>query len=354
MINLYLENDIISNLIEDIYRLKMFNEKKHKNSIATNIDVLYLLYFSMYKFKIVVDDDYYLNYYCENIDKIFRKVNDLDDIDLGVNKIIALIFQSKFNLKNISDVDNKKKILENVYNKYIVDGYLFHGTNSLYVDNILNNGLYIDNYPNYYSNFNYIEQLFEYRNMRLIDKDFTKKHIHFTDDFIEAIKYSNLAPKFYSDLKKGKSYNKFIKGLKNKMYDNNFTDSEIKYIIEVCDGQEDVINKNKDIAIVLVKRSKFVRNYNENIFKIYDNCDKYSIEESMSMIFNSIYDDVIYNKDIKKEDVNIIKINKYDSEVEEKVKYNLELVNEYGSTSYILIVGILLVSMGVLIMILIA
>ena len=96
------------------------------------------MYSALLKYQIIIEDIYYFDEYLEQLEKLFKKLDNFNDICLGINRLIGSICASKLGIKNVEE--NKEEVLRYIYDKYIVDGYFVHGYSSCYEDSIKDNG----------------------------------------------------------------------------------------------------------------------------------------------------------------------------------------------------------------------
>ena len=62
---------------------------------ASNEMALYIFYDALIKYKIIIDDQFLIDEYLEQIDKLYRKLSDFDNIRLGINKLLCKILLTK-------------------------------------------------------------------------------------------------------------------------------------------------------------------------------------------------------------------------------------------------------------------
>lgn len=378
MLDEYLKNSNVLKFIKEIRTSERYFNKSVGNSTnsficMSNDAALYIFYEAIYKYKIIIDDKDRFNEYLDQVEKLYKKLNDFDNIRYGINKLICKTLIEKFNIKNIEDKDDKDIIIHYVYNKYIKEGYFIHGFHSSYLENIKNNGFDPENYENYYDRFSKINEIFEkYNAMNIINKNFNSKEVYFTDDFLMSCYYSSYAPLFYykfllDEENFGKrirkdncmicDYSTLIRHLKRFMNNNLFNDKDKNYVLDLVKDQWDLLHRDKQtISLLLVKRDK-VFSKDAKIEEFLK--DKESIYDIVDRILNPKYNNLEHSKFIDKDDFIILKLDSYyDLDAEKKKEEKKELKeekklndfnNKYGSVSILLILGSLFISLGVLI-----
>ena len=140
MLDSYLSrNDVISFVKEirtsDRYFRKLSTLVVH-DLYTSYEEALYIFYDALLKYKIVIDDIYLFPEYLEQVEKLYRKLDNYNDIRFGINKLICRMLSIKLEIKNINDKDNRDLIIKYIYDKYIINGYFIHGFSSTYVDEI--------------------------------------------------------------------------------------------------------------------------------------------------------------------------------------------------------------------------
>ena len=88
MIKKYLKREDVSNLIKEIKRNPRYYEKeKLEDNISIGNELsLYILYDALLKFKIVIDDDSLFGDFIVQLDKLYKKIDNYDQIVIGINK----------------------------------------------------------------------------------------------------------------------------------------------------------------------------------------------------------------------------------------------------------------------------
>lgn len=386
-----LHRDDVIKLLKEVCNNKMFYEKNILDSLDYEIFVdieqpLFIVVDALIKYQIIIDDEFLLDDYLEQLRKIMRKITNFHDIRCGINRIMGKFVARKMNLKDYESDDNQREILKYIYDKYIVNGYMFHSISNVYKDNILTNGLIPNQYVNITEKFVKVNNILEkYRIENLMETDFNKDYISITDSFIMAYCYAVNSPMYFYKLlcanqymvKKKfdrtayfkNDYNKCFKNLDQLLKKYDFNSSEMKYIKETCNEEWKLLDKNRNIpTVVVIKRSAVGRDSLKDIDDIISNCGKIDIGESVSKIIDSRYDNDKLDSAISVDDLKICELFKYRDLVEvmeeEEVTdttfikkmsknylnvydSNQQFASEYGKVSILVLLGALLITLGV-------
>ena len=319
-----------SNVLKFIKEIKT-NEKyfNKKSSLSTNSFIyvsndvaLYIFYDALYKYKVIINNEELFDEYLEQLEKLYRKLDSFENIKYGINKLICKMIIIKYNIK---DVDfEKERIIKEVYEKYIQDGYFIHGFHSSYIEDIKRDGFTPEVYENYYDRFSKINSIFEkYDTVSIISKDFEEKKVYFTDDLIMGCFYSNYAPLFYykflfneeafgNRIRKDDclicDYSTLIRHLKRFMNNNSFSDEDKNYILDVVLDEWNLLHRSSNkISLLLVKRSVI---YSKDA-KLDDYLrDKKDVYEIVDRMLSSKYNNLEHDKYIDKDNFEIIELEK--------------------------------------------
>ena len=203
MLDEYFVKTSVLRMIKEIKNNERYFNKKNNffpDSFFSigNEAALYIFYDALYKYKIIIDDEFLFDDYLDQIEKLYRKLDNFDDIKYGINKLICSSLITKLDVRDPDGKDGKEKVIKHVYDKYIRNGYFIHGFNYTYINDIKNNGFTPEVYENYYDRFSEVNKIFEkYNCSNIINKDFDMKDVYFTDDLVMGCFYSSYAPLFY-------------------------------------------------------------------------------------------------------------------------------------------------------------
>ena len=355
--------------------LKGFADRK---ITISNELALYIFYESLYKYSLLFDEVYLFDEFMEQLDRLYKKIDNYEDIIVGINKLLCKLITFKLDIKDTKKSESKQIIVEYIYNKYIVNGYYVHGFNTSYTESIKENGFDPENYENYYDKFTKLNEIFaKYNVNNIIEKDFTKKDVTFTDDFLMGCYYSIYGPSFFSSFLANEEYfgkrsrqdgyliddyDVTIRYLKRFMSNNLFNENDKKYILDLVKDEWDLLHReDKKVSLLLVKRNEFkdknidINDYLNSDEDIYDIADR---------LLSSKKSRIMCTEVIPKENVYIVTLDAYYSEknkksVEDEHQEELELakleqdnkefMDTYGSVSVLLIAGALLITLGVII-----
>lgn len=374
-----LKRDDVSTFIYEVENNARYYDKKSENSVSyqlyvDNEQALFIVYSALLKYQIIIEDIYYFDEYLEQLEKLFKKLDNFNDICLGINRLIGSICASKLGIKNVEE--NKEEVLRYIYDKYIVDGYFVHGYSSCYEDNIKDNGFKPEEYKNNYNEFMNVNRIFaKYNVLNILDKDFSKKEVKFTDSFIMGCYYSINSPGYlyrllcnrdYSYLKLKKdaylknNYEDCIRNLKKLFNCLDMSESDRKYVLDVVKKEWDILHKDeRKISLLLVKRSVFNVPISIKIDTLV-NDKNISFGEACDRILTSRSTNVTCNKEISKDDIVFVSLDsikeviKEEEKREEEIRYKQEMImtefqNVYGRVSALLLIGSILITLGVII-----
>ena len=369
----FLKTNVLK-FIKEIKTNERYYSKKSSLSInsficISNDAALYIFYEALYKYKVIINDDKLFDEYIEQVEKLYRKLDSFENIKYGINKLICKMLIIKFNIKDVEL--ERERIIKEIYDKYIRNGYYIHGFHSSYIDDINKDGFNPEIYENYYDRFSKINDIFEKYDLgSIITKNFNEKKVYFTDDFVMGCFYSNYAPLFYykfllneeafgNRIRKDNclicDYSTLIRHLKRFMNNNSFSEDDKKYILDVVLDEWNLLHRSDNkISLLLVKRDiVFSKNVNLDDYLR----DKKDIYEVVDRMLSSKYNNLEYDKYISKDNFEIIELDSYydvDEDIdkkEEKVinKINSDNTSNSGNVSIFIILGSLFISLGVII-----
>ena len=383
MIDNYLKRNDVNGLIQEIKKNPKYFDKEnidediYYGKIGNELS-LYILYDALLKFKIVIDNNDMLDEYIVQLDKLYKKIDSYNQIMVGVNKLICHMTIKLLNIRGIDNKDNKRTLIEYIYNKYITNGYYIHGFSTVYENIIKENGFASEVYTNYYQQFNDLKNIFnKYGLNEMIEKDFSINKTYFTDDIVMGCYYSAMSPGYFTNILFNRlfnnknrdsylslDYDKSISHLKKFMINKSFSKDDMEYVIYVIKNEWDLLCRvNKKISLLLVKRSLIDDQKSSIDEYLNDESDIYEIVDGILSSKNGSidFDGIIGNDDIMVVsldnfyNVSVDNINKLSiddtqlSSVEKREKMNKEFMDAYGNVYIFLIFGSLLISLGVII-----
>ena len=382
MLDDYIKRDDIKKFIKELinnhrYYEKSFNSESVYSRYILNEMALYTFYDALIKYKIVLDDIYLFDEFLEQLEKIYNKLNNYDDIEIGINKLIGKMVAIKLGFKDVNDSINKKQLISYIFNKYILEGYYIHGFSTIYYDDIKVKGLIPNDYKNYYNSLKEGNKIFNKYGYNLIDKDFDNDKIYYTDDVIMACFYSICSPGYFHDLlfnhelfgdkvrRNGYLANDFDRStryIKIFMNDKRFSDLDKKCVLSIIKNEWDLIHKkNRKVDLLFVKRKRLFNNNKIDISNfLYDERDTYEIVDRLLSPKNG---NVISSEKLNREDIKLVQLNDY-YEIDENtreitlaldaelLKLEEEQEDEFdntGAASLFIVLGALFITLGVII-----
>ena len=383
MFDEYLKRNDVQKFIEQIKTNERYNEKgfgrfeNYSFYISKEIS-LYIFYDALYLYKIILDDVYLFDEYLIQLEKIYKKLNQYDDIIEGIHKLIGKMVSIQLEIKDVTLRENREKIITHIFNQYIVNGYFIHGFNTSYEEEIRKKPFSPEKYENDYYEFQKINDIFnKYRVSSIITKDFSKEEISFTDDFIMGCYYSHYAPFYYSSFlnndeifgKRNRKdgyliddYYLSISNLKKYMSSNLFSLEDQKYVLDIVKRKWDSLHKKeKKISLLMVKRRTIVHNslllqdYLQDDSDIYDVVDrllrsKFSHIENKDTISNVDFSIITLEPYYEKKEPEQEFITPEEEYYQYKEKeVTTEFLNVYGKVSIFILLGSIFISLGVLI-----
>lgn len=382
MLDDYIKRDDIKKFIKELinnhrYYEKSFNSESVYSRYILNEMALYTFYDALIKYKIVLDDIYLFDEFLEQLEKIYNKLNNYDDIEIGINKLIGKMVAIKLGFKDVNDSINKKQLISYIFNKYILEGYYIHGFSTIYYDDIKVKGLIPNDYKNYYNSLKEVNKIFNKYGYNLIDKDFDSDKIYYTDDVIMACFYSICSPGYFHDLlfnhelfgdkvrRNGYLANDFDRStryIKIFMNDKRFSDLDKKCVLSIIKNEWDLIHKkNRKVDLLFVKRKRLFNNNKIDISNfLYDERDTYEIVDRLLSPKNG---NVISSEKLNREDIKLVQLNDY-YEIDENtreitlaldaelLKLEEEQEDEFdntGAASLFIVLGALFITLGVII-----
>lgn len=368
--------------VEEVISSDSYNNKKNSfydtyETFYGGTSSLFIFFDALYKYQIIIEDEFYLDDYIMQVRKLIRKLDNVSDINDGINKVIGKTCALKLGLINREDRLSKEYIIKYVYDKYIVNGYVFHGFPSVYKEQIIKNGMVPEQYHNTYDKFMEIDKILSKGRDSIINKNFRDNGVCFTDNFVFACFYAYAAPMYfyrllgdskisyknYSDLAYFKNdYFGCFNNLNALMKSLKIGDGYKKSIIKTCyDEWRSLKTDVSTVSIMAVKRSVFGINYLDKFEDIINKSSSCDLGSSLGKIFNDINNDIVIRSKINSNDIRIISIDNYKTimdikkkQVEEignrQTNYNSDkIVNAYGSASILMLLGSVLITLGVVI-----
>lgn len=371
MYSFVFEQKEVRELLDKVAKNPSYNDKKKKDSINYEKfsgleQTFFLLFDALFKYQLIIGEEEYLPDYVHHLDLLWHKIDNFHDISDGVSKILVKFCAKKLGYKNKVE-ENRREILEYIYQKYIVEGYFYHGVSDCYVPVIQQQGFQPQKYENLYPKFAKIQE--EYSSF-LRDMDFRHEYVSFTDDFVMACYYATYSPIYFSHFlclptsKKAelnsyakRDYMGCFRGLKRMLKAKEVNEETSQKIEDICNEEWKLLRQNESKpTIMLVKRSYFDKNKIQGILEILTD-KKTDIGILAGQIMDYKYDNLSWKEYIPASEIDFITIPYSDFVVEheeEKVEVILPTVHpntssEDGKVSFLVLLGSVFILLGVVI-----
>lgn len=388
MLDEYLKRDDVLLFIREIQTNQKLYQKEnfsfHHGFYVSHELVLYLFYDALLKYKIILNDVYLFDEYLEQVMKIFKKLNNIEDIIVGIHKLICRMLCIKFNIRDRQNKESRRKVITHVYRTYIENGYFLHGFHSTYLNDIQNVGFIPEFYRNYYSRFVELDSILQkYNTVNRITKDFSSNLVYFTDDAVLACYYSLYAPMFFSQFlmhddyfnKRTKkdayltdNYDACVSNLKRFMNACMFSDADYKFTMKLFEDEWKLLHQGKrKICLLLVERKRI---YNNSRIRLEDYLeDDSDLFDIVDRLLSPKHNSISYDEAIGCDYFEVLQLEDYYPMRESKVQKNIESIslqlikndilrkkqqflNVHGCVSLLLLLGSFSISLGVLMSIL--
>lgn len=365
------EQKEVRELLDKVAKNPRYNDKKKKDSINYEKfsgleQPFFLLFDALFKYQLIIGKEEYLTDYLHHLDLLWYKIDNFHDISDGVSKILVKFCAKKLGYKNKIE-ENRREILEYIYQKYIVEGYLYHGVSDCYISTIQQQGFQPQKYENIYFRFAQLQE--EYSSF-LTDMDFRHDYVSFTDDFVMACYYATYSPIYFSRFlcpptSKKAELNSYAKRdymgcfheLKRMLKAKEISEEISQKIENLCNDEWKLLRQNESKpTVMLVKRSYFGKNKIQGILEILTD-KKTDIGILAGQIMDYKYDNLSWKDDIPASEIDFITIPYSDFVVEhegEKTEVILPTVHseigpEDGKVSFLVLLGSVFILLGVVV-----
>lgn len=366
--NILKRNDVVELLKEIVNNPKYYN-KQHKYDANYNYvlheEVLILFYDALYKYKVIIEDEIYLEDFVKRFEDLLKKLDNIDDIERGISNLIGKLAAKRLGFNDISDDKYKNTILSYVYDKYVVNGYYIRGVSKKDYQNIKAKGLVKNIYKDEEKK---LKELSDKYGLKIFDN--YKEDITFSTNFKFGCLYSINSPIYLSNLVSGeerldesayylKDYDKCLDNINKKLGSLLTNDSDKQEIVSIFNKLWKYYNStDNNIYLILVKRDKLdstIETFNfdeefdvyDGLYKIFSTYHSYNAQEGISNKLLTFVELPSCNQ--------FIKGNEKEKEKKKKEK-KIEVVHDgfsiedrFGKASIFLIIGTILVIIGVLI-----
>lgn len=377
---IFQNEDVMKTLKEVSNRLR-YQEKNIPISISDEkMDVRYysLLMFidSLFKYYIIVGEETYLSMYLEQVDKLLKKVENHNDIKVGINKLLITFSKMKLKLSNTTSYENKKILLDYFYDKYIVNGYLFHSFPSKFFSEVQNNGLFVNNYTYGIERLQEIEDIFhKYGQENVFQKELNSiPYLAVTDSPFLGAYYAYYSPQYLNDfttyfLEDSKNYDtsaffrKDLASCKNNvktfMEKQHISKKDKQKVLSFLEEEWKLLGiEEKRPILSIIPRRILNKNYLQEYQDLEEELDKNELFLVITKLLDTRLNHVKVEDNISSNVLSIISLPTLESlEIirKEKQERNAnnprsEFINQYGNTTIIALLGVLFITLGLTIM----
>lgn len=377
MIDNLLENEFVKRFILDIktsekYFLKKFDDiHRYPFEISKEI-VLFTFYEALFKYKIIISDEEYLNDYLNDLDRLFKKIVNFQDINDGINKLICKFVASKLRIADMTTPEAREKIVTYIFNNYCVNGYLYHGFSTVYEDDLKEVGFIPGVYNNLYSKMSEVNKIYKKYNDEAFCKDFGNYQVFFTDNFVDACYYSLYSPKYFykylmDTLEKSKiekrtyldnNFDKCFIDVK-KYLEKEFEENDRNRVKEIIKEEWNLLNSVDRKASLMVVKRNLIDEVDVSLLDKLLASDE-NLYELVDRLLCSKCKTIGFTNTLRKDNYDIFSIDYKDKVMEEKkIEVKEEIVEEHdeqnviedvsGSVTVLMLLGSLFVSLGVIV-----
>ena len=381
-------------LMNETTKNKVSNASINGESYSYNRYSLLITMDIVIKYKIIINDDIYNNYFLNKLDTITSNYNNHEDLILKGNSLLIDLVSKRLNITT-TKTEDKKEILKYIYDKYIVNGYCFHSFPSIFKEKTEEVGLTQDIDIKELNDLKKIDYIFSNHNYKnIISRDLKEKSraIYITDSPAMAYYYAFRSPeymaeitslsKYYNYLKDYnkdafylKDYHKCKSNLASLCSHVNMTTKEETTILKTFDKRWQTLNLSESLpCIAFIKRSDLAKNYLSNIDDIINSVDTIDLNILVSKITDSKYPIIKRYSNINSLDLTVITMPSYreirnnkfiikdkpktvvepitrEAYQEEKVKkegfnFNYKNAFSYGNANVVALTGLLLITLG--------
>ena len=373
----------VRKFFKDIVTGLIYKEKEIPNTISDEkVDISYYAilmgYEAIIKYIIIVEDMNQFGEYLKQVQLLIRKVSNHNEIKLGINKLIINYCQVKLQVPNMEEYENKEIILKYIYNKYIIDGYFFYSFPSIFLEDVLNQGLLVSNYNYEIDSLKEIDKIFKkYKVDNFFSKDLESDSLYITvtDSIFMGCYYAYHSPGFLKEictdlLEKDnnykidaffrKDYKQCVKNLNSYMKKLDMSNKDINKVNDFFAKEWDLFKIDKSIPVLcFIKRSYLGNNHLKEINSIIEDMKEESLITSVSKVLETRYSQEIVMSDISRSSLEILYLPTledlgFEIATEEEKDNALEVnsdnnfIDDYGNITILALVGILLITIGLI------
>lgn len=402
MLDTIFKKDNVKKFFNDLVNGIVYRKKDIPYTISDEkMDVTYYSILmgldAIIKYEIIVEKEEFFDDYLQETQLLLRKVDNHNELKNGVNRLIINYCQKLLSLKNITSYESKEIILKHIYNKYIVNGYFYHSFPSTFLDEVKNTGLAVSNYNYEINSLKDVNKIFEKYDLKNIfskDLDAEFPFLTLTDSPFMASYYAYHCPYFLNELATDllpkdnnyqldafflKDYKKCRKNLSFYLRKSDILLNDNLKILEFFDKEWNIFKvESLKPVICFIKRSVIGNNSLNDFNKIMDNLDENDLIVSVNKVLETRFNNEAVKKDISRLSFEIVslptleelgfKLSNEDiieefspNEIIENVLDDKsmpsdklpkeEFVNNYGNITIVALIGVLLITIGVTVMI---
>ena len=392
--------DILELLAETIsqfkFQNKAYQQSPYGEKFAPNQYSLLLVMDALIKYHIIIDDPDLVDEYLMQVRRIVKKMTSHHDIVFGINSTLAKIVAVKLDIVDTHLLENKKRVLDFIFHKYIEQGYYFYGTTKEAFLEIEKRGIKPDEYYGGISRWKELKIIFSKYNMsKIITNDIEEilPFITLTDSPMMAYFYALQSPFYLAELTSlneymktddqydsgayyKKDYSACLNNITRLCNKKNFSEEDINRIKEIFEIEWNLNHKNKDKPrILFIKRKSIKKDTLKDFEQIKSVSENIDIAHSVGKVIESrtndfkVYESISPDQIISCEFPSYLDIRVLDKPYEEMLPFknkkiakqekvinqgSFAFLNAYGNTSIIALLGLLLITIGVIITIFIS
>ncbi len=371
----------VLNFFKDMVLGIVYQKKNIPNTISDErIDSSYYSILmgmdAIIKYAIIVKDMDQFDEYLTQVQLLLRKIDQHHEIKIGIHKLIISCCQKKLGLLNLDSPENKKIILQYIYRKYITEGYFFHSFPSVFKDEVLNQGLNVNNYNFELEALKEVNQVFEKNKIfHVFSKELEVEKPYFTvcDSPFMGCYYAYHTPYFLNEMCTDLMENNinykldaFFKKDKNECTNNimyfmkkkDLFHYDMEKVINFLDKEWNLFSLNQTRPIMCcIKRSVLNHNSLNEIDSIIESLDSEDLVTSVTKILEFRFNQEKVFDNISKDNFEILYLptieelgfSKDLAIKEEDNSKSESFMNDYGNTTIIALIGVLLITIGIII-----
>ncbi len=322
--------------------------------------ILLLFYDTLFKYQMLITDHKYLKEFMLSFETLLKRLDNVDDINYGVSKIIGKTILKKLGITPEEKEEKKEFVLKYVYEVYIKNGFYIKGLSRVDYYNIRGKSLNKNIFLPEVQELNEILSRYDFNILESQNNNIT-----FNTDIIKACMESINSPIYLYDLVVN---NSFISKNKDAYYlkdlqlclDNlsivlkelNVNDKDKKRIIKLFKKIWPFYNtESNNIYLIFIKRSKL-----NSIIEYKENFD-FDFDEALYNLFNTYNDFYVTDNINEKIDFSCELPSYYQYKIRKNKKNKVKRIefiddgfnfnNKYGKATLFILIGSLLIIIGV-------